>query len=291
MTKYFFLYAVMISVVLHLSFGGALSVFEKWQAVPKNNNIEITVLDSPSSPSQKDHSKMQIVEQGERANDLVDANAKYLSRNNQKVLRETKAARSGDFQNLGRAGEQPSAALQKTKAPQAPTKALTLKDLLPSYDHLGLTKTATPPATAPTTAEAIPAGQQGSQTSDHLSDVKMGLETMLNTREFVFYSYYDRIRGRLRQYWEPRIRDKVSKVMRKGRRIASHKDHITRVVITLNASGDLIRVQVLEESGVHDLDEAAVEAFRAAAPFPNPPKGIVGRDGTIQIRWDFVLES
>jgi TonB family protein len=63
------------------------------------------------------------------------------------------------------------------------------------------------------------------------------------------------------------------------------------VIIHLNDQGVLIRVQVVGQSGVSDLDDAAVEAFKAAAPFPNPPKGIVDGDGTIKIRWDFVLES
>ena len=36
---------------------------------------------------------------------------------------------------------------------------------------------------------------------------------------------------------------------------------------------------------------AAIEAFKEAAPFPNPPAGIVESDGTIKIRWDFVLEA
>ena len=48
---------------------------------------------------------------------------------------------------------------------------------------------------------------------------------------------------------------------------------------------------MLTQSGVIDLDSAAVEAFREAAPFPNPPKGMVEGDGTIKIRWDFVLEA
>jgi len=34
------------------------------------------------------------------------------------------------------------------------------------------------------------------------------------------------------------------------------------VLITLDAHGDLERVEVLGQSGVQDLDEAAVEAFR-----------------------------
>ena len=52
-----------------------------------------------------------------------------------------------------------------------------------------------------------------------------------------------------------------------------------------------MKVQVLEDSGLRDLDEAAVDAFREAAPFPNPPQGIVEKDGTVKIRWDFVLEA
>jgi protein TonB len=48
---------------------------------------------------------------------------------------------------------------------------------------------------------------------------------------------------------------------------------------------------VVGPSGLTDLDDAAVEAFRAAAPFPNPPNGIVEGDGLIRIRWDFILEA
>ena len=46
------------------------------------------------------------------------------------------------------------------------------------------------------------------------------------------------------------------------------QERITKIVITLDKKGVLQKVQVLEESGIRDLDDAAVEAFRAAAPFP-----------------------
>ena len=81
-------------------------------------------------------------------------------------------------------------------------------------------------------------------------------------------------------------------MLRQGRELASaEEDRITRVIIILDDGGILQGVQVLEESGVRDLDDAAVEAFRAAAPFPNPPKGIIEDDGTVKIHWDFVLEA
>jgi len=130
-----------------------------------------------------------------------------------------------------------------------------------------------------------------SSTNDYLKDIKPDMQTMLNTREFVYYTYYQRIRAQLRQYWEPSIREKVKRIFAQGRSIASTSDHITKVIIVLNQEGNLIKVQVVENSGVYDLDEAAVEAFKAAEPFPNPPKGMIEDDGTIKIRWDFILEA
>ena len=122
-------------------------------------------------------------------------------------------------------------------------------------------------------------------------DVVAGAETLLKTREFVYYSYYNRIKKRLKQHWEPRIQEKIVKILRKGRKIASVNDKITHLVITLDKHGELKRIQVKQASGYNDLDDAAIEAFRAAAPFPNPPKGIVTGAGEVQIPWSFVLET
>jgi protein TonB len=121
--------------------------------------------------------------------------------------------------------------------------------------------------------------------------VNTGLQTLLSTREFVYYAYYSRIKDALRQHWEPTVREKVKIIYRQGRSIASATDRVTQVLVTLNKNGELIKVEVLTQSGVEALDSAAVESFRAAAPFPNPPKGMVESDGTVKIRWDFVLEA
>ena len=80
-------------------------------------------------------------------------------------------------------------------------------------------------------------------------------------------------------------------MFKQGRTIASDQDKITRLLIILSTRGTLVKVQVVSDSGVRDLDEAAVEAYRSAAPFPNPPQGIIDPDGTVKIRWDFILES
>ncbi len=135
------------------------------------------------------------------------------------------------------------------------------------------------------------AGGSSSQTKDYLPDTEKGMETILSTQEFVYFTYYNRIRNQLNQYWEPKIKEKMIHMFKKGRKIASKEDQITKVLITLNTKGELVKVKILSESGTQELDEVALEAFKLAAPFPNPPKGIANENGVIEIRWDFVVET
>lgn len=260
--------------------------------------------------------KGQIVEQEKQLNDEIDKNARFLSKHNQKVIQETQAALNGKFKNTdGTSGEtkpekkigkveesvaetdkETKEQAEKSADEEKPTDKLTspdgivaggkkpsLKDLTPSFK---------PGVPRVDTEEIAQGGGEGpSATDDHLKNVRTGMQTLLSTREFVYYAYYNRIKDKLRQYWEPKIKEKMERIVRQGRTIASNTERITKIVIILDERGTLQRVQIIGPSGVRDLDEAAVEAFRAAAPFPNPPKGIVEADGTIKIRWDFILEA
>lgn len=221
---------------------------------------------------------MQIVEQDQVSiNEEVPDEAKFLSAKNQKVNESTQAKSSGKFNNLVQYGSKGNKQAETSKLPK-------MKDL--SLDNGWFTQEEEKQAKMADSKESIFAS-----TSDHLKDIKEGKQTLLNTREFVYYSYYNRIRRQLQQYWEPSIKKKFLRLMKSGRKIASTQDRLTRVLITLNTSGNLMKVQLLEESGVRDLDDAAVEAFQDAAPFPNPPQGIIEKDDTVKIRWDFVIEA
>jgi outer membrane biosynthesis protein TonB len=46
----------------------------------------------------------------------------------------------------------------------------------------------------------------------------------------------------------------------------------------------------MDTSGIKELDDAAIESFNDAGPFPNPPKGLVV-DGKVTIEWGFVVKS
>lgn len=237
----------------------------------------------------------QVVEQNEKSvNDEKPLKDSYLSAQNQRVEKETMARERGEFRNRTDAqsaktpgtGNDDRKAATKDVAKAKPT----LRDLMGTSAEAMLQKREEVEA-AGGAGSVAQKGTEASRTDDYLKNVNQGAETMLNTREFKYYTYYTRIRRQLSQHWEPSVRGRLDKMFKQGRRIASDQDHITKLLIVLSERGTLVKVQVLTESGVHDLDEAAIDAFRAAAPFPNPPKGIIESDGTVKIRWDFVLES
>lgn len=140
-------------------------------------------------------------------------------------------------------------------------------------------------------ASAPEYAQFGSRPADFVPGVKEGDRTVLNTKEFVFYGYFQRIRERLDRAWVPLLRERIYKIYRSGRQLASDMDHTTRILVVLNNQGEIVKVTVLGESGSEDLDDAAVKAFNKAGPFPNPPSGIIGADGLVQIPWDFILKT
>lgn len=259
--------------------------------------------------------KNQIVEQSENSvNEKEQVDARYLSAKNQTVTKETIAANKGQFQNLKEStriqvkigdGKEKSLGPSLTKQAQSEiTKSEQIKKSLfegfnPSATHeqskqrLSNGGSDTPEGKGLGQGDReMNIGADASRTNDYLKEVDNGLETMLNTREFKYYSYYNRIRRQLTQHWESRVREKLTKMFREGRAPASSgQDRMTKLMIHLDNNGTLVKIQVLLDSGVRDLDDAAIDAFRAAAPFPNPPKGIIENDGTVKIRWDFVLES
>jgi TonB family protein len=274
---------ILLSLLIHVGFWSGLHLSKTPDFLTKKDKIEITVLDQ----SQADKILQQIVEQNEKPiNDEIPEDAKFLSAKNQRVVKETRAQKTGDFRNSAGKGMDTKPAEEMAQKPATQSKVTRgtlpmLSDLRPKFD----------PTTSQEVKKNTGSGGPVSQTNDFIKDTNPSLETLLSTREFVYYTYYQRIRAQIRQFWEPSIREKVKRIFATGRTIASEHDHITRVIIILDKNGNLMRVQVIGESGLKDLDDAAVEAFRAAEPFPNPPKGIVDKDGTIKINWDFVLEA
>ncbi len=280
--KYPALAALTLSLLLHISAFFGLAIFSHVSFTPPQDAVEIELI----SPKKLVEDNKQIVQQEQQINDETPEESKFLSQHNQRVKKQTRAEKTGEFKNTAKPGQKVAGQQNQPQEPKpqrkskTPGKVKKLSDLIPQYS-------------------LTPDGRKDlarhvgdpSQTDDYLKDVDKGLQTMLSTREFLYYSYYNRIKSKIRQYWEPNVRESVKIIYRKGRSIASSKDRVTQVLITLDSRGDLQRIEVITQSGVKPIDDAAVKAFKQAAPFPNPPNGMVEKDGKIRIRWDFILEA
>lgn len=64
----------------------------------------------------------------------------------------------------------------------------------------------------------------------------------------------------------------------------------TEIEVVLQPDGYLKTVLVNRSSGEPGLDEAAVVAFKKAAPLLNPPTEMKGDDGMIHLHYSFVIQ-
>jgi TonB family protein len=220
----------------------------------------------------------------------------YLGAQTQTVKEQT-TAKSPSLLNTGASKPKPVAKSPPAKKPGAMADAgaqmPSQRMVNPILSQLGLPFVS--PIKKAVDAEALaqqPDWASGEQLShDYVTGMKDSERTLLNTKEYVFYGYFERIRSRLDLAWGSTLKDQLTRFYRKGRRLASEIEYTTKTLVTLNSIGEVVRVQVLAESGARDLDDAAVHAFNKAGPFPNPPRGIVDSDGKVKIRWDFVLRN
>jgi TonB family protein len=126
--------------------------------------------------------------------------------------------------------------------------------------------------------------------NDYLPDIPEGELTQLNTVEFKYYGFYHRIKQKLEQFWERSLQEKAENLAKSGRHIAINEELLTALEVTLNAQGEVISIIIRTTSGVKEFDDAAVESFNEAGPFPNPPKDLVV-NGKVKIEWGFVVRS
>jgi len=293
---------IIVSLAIH-----CLIAITTWVVPRLNNqtkNIEVLLVDADTLNQEqtddqeklKNNAKQIIETDDKQANNSINEKAKFLSGKNNSVDKETQAKLGDKFKNA-----QSVAALKPATQAEKKSKPSLFGDKFNAYD--ALEKKAGNKSLDTTShrqnSQQNQNAQMGSESTatDKAQNVDMSLKTALNTREYKYYGYYQRIKTQLNQWWQPGVKERVSRLMSKGRTIASVSDtgaggnKVTKLIIVLNDAGTLVKVQILSESGVRDLDEAAVDAFRQAAPFPNPPKGMIETDGTIKIRWDFVVES
>jgi TonB family protein len=128
----------------------------------------------------------------------------------------------------------------------------------------------------------------GGASMDHLRDVEAGDGTFLNTREWKYATYMNRIKESISTTWDPR-----SALERRDPdgTIYAFKDRYTLLSVTLDDKGGLKDLSVARTSNVDFLDRVALDAIRKAQPFPNPPAGLVDGSGEVRFTFGFYLTA
>ncbi|MBI5477453.1 MAG: TonB family protein [Deltaproteobacteria bacterium] len=155
-------------------------------------------------------------------------------------------------------------------APGAPgsKRPLTLSDLTPSEEAL---------------ARAI--GRGGSV--DAVKDADEGEITALNTRRWKYASFFNRVKRAVADHWHP---DRAYRRRDPNGNVYGFKDRLTVLRVNLDSKGKLTDLYVDHPSGIDFLDDEAVRAFKEAQPFPNPPRQLVEKDGSISFKFGFLFE-
>lgn len=127
----------------------------------------------------------------------------------------------------------------------------------------------------------------GAPSNDHITGLPEGEETLLNTREFKYATFFNRVKRGVSNHWNPA---KVYMERDPYGNIYGVRDRYTVLNVELDAAGALADMNVAHSCGLDFLDEEAMAAFRKASPFPNPPAGLLDERGRIAFQFGFYFE-
>jgi len=117
----------------------------------------------------------------------------------------------------------------------------------------------------------------GSPSNDMIKEAQAE-RTALNAHEFLYASFWNRVKQLVSFYASQTLANaRASVALTKSSYTVSLKGLIA-------LDGSLQAIEVAGSSGVPEFDEALLEAFALAAPFPDPPEAAAEADGYIHIR-------
>lgn len=127
----------------------------------------------------------------------------------------------------------------------------------------------------------VPAGSgeqrlSGSPSNDLIKE-ELGAAMNVNTREILYAGYINRIKRLVSFYWNQNLDNLPSSVR------LTRPQYNTVVYVVLDDLGGLQSIEVTDKSGESALDDAVVQAFRVAGPFPNPPEQLIAKDGRVYL--------
>ncbi len=251
------------------------------------------------------HPKGQIVDVAP-GNNQVSPDAKYLAMTDNKVTKETRAKEQTNRYSRATATtqakpEQTPSAKGKAAPLAPPPSGINLSEsilgrqaprdplLLPQKVSGASEDVEAAPAVVGTESgtqgtPGMATSEGGGAPNDDLNDLEAGAGTFLNTREWKYAAFFNRVKQAVSARWDPNAR------LRMKSRGLGAADRLTVLHVALRPDGSLADVQVAQSCGLDELDVEAMNAFTKAQPFTNPPAALV-EDGFIRFGFSFRVSN
>jgi hypothetical protein len=276
---------LILSVMMHIGLGAFSYLLPDVPVFNGSTPVEIIYKDNREKD--KNVQRQFVVDPNESEKSLVEdlkEKAKLLSRITQRVEKEMNAREQGPVVN-----RQPLPIPKPQMRQPAPSTSAPVNP----YEPPPLTGAGPQIVTKQKTTVTQNIGGQyrsGMSTSNqHIPRVQDGGFTALNTDQFVFYTFYARIREQIYNRWVQNMSNFVSSTPRSEIKRLAQRQQVTQIEVILNADGQFLRAQLHRQSQSTALDEVTVAALRSAAPFINPPSEIVSEDGLIHLHYQFYV--
>lgn len=258
----FFFHFLLITLVIWLA--------PKFESKPQET-IEISLDDEAQILDALTPNKKQIVRQAVAPEQLKapedDNLARFLSEKKQRVRDETQAAANGMTANRSKQGG------KSNREEARPDKdGYQPMDISQQLQEMNRFEHGTS-----SIGESMP------------HDVKVGSFTALNTDRYLYYTFYARMEELIRFRWETRVQHAINTLDRLTLASIGDRNWVTHVEFLLDRHGVLQKALIMKESGIRAFDSAAINAFRDARMFPNPPQEMLQEDGYIHIKFGFTV--
>lgn len=288
-----------LSILLHIAFILLLVFMPKPEEPVRQDRTEITILD----PNDAKKAQAFVTDTAIPKKDLIEElkkKAEFLSKETKRVKEEMKARNNGRTQNqdlnnlLSPTLEAPSAMGSKQQAgngkPGSENKKQSAEEVHSSLNGL-----------QPKAHEVggINAAQEGfgknlvigsSSLAEYIPGIKEGGFTALNTDQFTYYTFFERVNEQVRYRWVSFVRNYIGGLSETALNQLATYQRAYQIEIVLSGDGHYLKGFIHRSSGDNALDMTAIDAFQGAAPFLNPPKGLVEDDGNIHLHYSFIVE-
>jgi TonB family protein len=132
----------------------------------------------------------------------------------------------------------------------------------------------------------VHAAVSGAAPNDYLGRVPAGDRTSLNTREFKYALFFNRLKQKVGQAWHPH-----DAILRSEAAPSIWSRSMATVVdVALSDTGRVAKIVVVQSSGFDFLDDESLAAFRRAAPFESPPAELLDPSRQVRFHYTFHID-